>query len=101
MTNDADGGVRIASTRVTLDTVVEAFNEGLTAEEISQQYPVLNLADVYAVLGYYLRHRDSVNAYLEDRSRSATAIRKKIEAEFPSVGFRQRLLARRHERQFP
>ena len=99
LTTDADGGVRIASTRVTLDTVVEAFNEGLTAEEIAQHYPVLALADVYAVIGYYLSHRDSVGTYLQERARSAAAIRKNIEAELPSVGFRERLLARRRERQ--
>ena len=36
---DVDGVIRVAGTRVTLDTLVEAFNEGGTAEEITQQYP--------------------------------------------------------------
>ncbi len=47
---DADGVVRVGGTRVTLDTVVAAFNEGATAEEIVSQYPTLHLADVYAVI---------------------------------------------------
>jgi uncharacterized protein (DUF433 family) len=35
---DADGVVRVAGTRVTLDTIVGAFDAGATAEEIAQQY---------------------------------------------------------------
>ncbi len=98
LTTDAGGTVRIGGTRVTLDTVVEAFGEGLTAEEIAQQYPVLELADVYGVIAYYLRHLDYVRAYLTDRARSAADLRARIEAELPSRDFRERLLARRRER---
>ena len=41
---DGEGVVRVGGTRVTLDTVVAAFNEGATAEEIVYQYPSLDLA---------------------------------------------------------
>lgn len=99
LATDDNGVVRVGGTRVTLDTVVEAFNEGLTAEEIAQQYPVLRLGDLYAVIGYYLRHRADVEVYLEDQRRSADEIRSRIEAELPPTGFRERLLARRNERQ--
>ncbi|HYV38047.1 MAG TPA: DUF433 domain-containing protein, partial [Gemmataceae bacterium] len=51
---DSDGVLRVSETRVTLDTIVGAFTEGATAEEIAQQYPSVPLADVYAVIGYYL-----------------------------------------------
>jgi hypothetical protein len=43
-----EGVVRVGGTRVTLDVVVAAFEEGATAEEIAQQYPSLRLADIYA-----------------------------------------------------
>jgi uncharacterized protein (DUF433 family) len=43
---DADGVVRVRRTRVTLDTIVPAFTEGATAEEIVQQYPSISLADI-------------------------------------------------------
>jgi len=36
---DSDGVVRVGGTRVTLDTIVTAFNNGATAEEIVHQYP--------------------------------------------------------------
>jgi uncharacterized protein (DUF433 family) len=62
---DAEGVMRIGRTRVTLDTMIAAFVDGATAEEIVQQYPSLNLADVYAVIAYYLRRRSEVEAYLQ------------------------------------
>ena len=61
---DADGVVRVAGTRVTLDTIVAAFDAGATAEEeIAQQYSSIALADVYSVITYYLRHKTAVSAY--------------------------------------
>lgn len=92
---DREGVVRVGDTRVTLDTVVEVFLEGATAEEISQQYPSLNLADIYAVLGYYLHHRDEVEAYLRERGKQATEVRRQNELRFDPANVRHRLLARR------
>ncbi len=51
---DADGTVRVGGTRVTLDTIVGAYLDGATAEDIVDGFPTLELADVYAVLSYYL-----------------------------------------------
>ncbi len=92
---DKDGVVRVGGTRVTLDTVVAAFNEGATAEEIVQQYPSLQLADVYAVISYYLRNRSEVETYLKKRQRQAEKIRKENETRYDPHGIRERLLARR------
>lgn len=92
---DAHGVVRVAKTRVTLDTVVKAFLEGCTSEEIGEQYPSLGLSDIYLVIGYYLRHRDEVNAYLAERQRKADIIQQEVEQRFNPVGIRERLLARR------
>jgi len=96
---DANGVVRVGGTRVTLDTVVAAFQEGATAEEIVFQYPSLNLADVYAAITYYLRHRSEVEAYLEQRQARADEVRKQNEARFDPQGIRERLLARRAEQE--
>lgn len=91
---DRDGVMRVGKTRVTLDTVVAAFNEGATAEEIAQQYPSLNLADIYAVIGYYLRRRGEVEKYLQERQKLAEAVRQENEARFNPVGVREKLLVR-------
>lgn len=92
---DADGVIRVGSTRVSLDSVVGAFLEGATSEEIAQQYPSLDLADVYSVISYYLRHRDEVRAYLQAREALASRVRLENEARFDPSGVRDRLLARR------
>jgi uncharacterized protein (DUF433 family) len=92
---NADGVVRVGKTRVTLDTVVTAFNQGSTAEEITLQYPSLQLADVYAVISYYLRHQQEVETYLQHRQQRAKEIRQLNETQFDSQGVRDRLLSRR------
>jgi uncharacterized protein (DUF433 family) len=95
LVTNADGVVQIGGTHVTLDTVVAAFGDGATAEEIVHQYPALQLADVYAVITYYLRQRPEVEAYLHQRQRQASEARKQNEARFDPQGVRDRLLARR------
>jgi uncharacterized protein (DUF433 family) len=92
---DADGVVRIAGTRVTLDTLVAAFREGATAETIADQYPSLQLADVYSALGYYLHHQEEVDTYLQRRRLQADQARQENETRFSPIGVRDRLLARR------
>ncbi|CAG0982303.1 hypothetical protein ANRL3_02212 [Anaerolineae bacterium] len=95
LATDQDGVVRISGTRITLDTIVAAFEQGATAEEIAHQYSSLNLADIYAVIGYYLRQRPEVEEYLKGRQRQAQLVREQNEARFDSRGVRGRLLARR------
>ena len=92
---DTHGIVYVGKTRITLDTVVAAFTEGATAEEIVQQYPSLQLADVYHVIGYYLRHPTEVEAYLQQRREQIDTVRQQNEARFDPQGVRDRLLARR------
>jgi uncharacterized protein (DUF433 family) len=68
---DATGTIRVANTRVTLETILEHFRAGATAEELRERFPVLSAADVYAVLAYYLRHQDEVESYLVEQARQA------------------------------
>jgi len=92
---DADGVIRVGGTRVTLDTLVAAFEAGATPEEIVQQYPTVELADVYMVIAYYLRQRTKLDDYLARRDQSARRIRDENERRFDPSGVRNRLLARR------
>jgi uncharacterized protein (DUF433 family) len=85
----------LRGTRVSLETIVAAFDAGATAEEISQQYASVDLASVYAVISYVLDHRGKVDAYVRRRHEAAAAVRGKFEAALPSGGIRARLLARR------
>ena len=95
LTTDAGGVVRVGDTRVSLDSVIFAFKDGSTPEEIVQQYTTLVLADAYAVIVYYLQHQTEVEAYLEERHAQREEIRKEIESRFDPHGIRDRLLARR------
>ncbi|MGH9897600.1 MAG: DUF433 domain-containing protein [Pyrinomonadaceae bacterium] len=94
---DEEGVLRIGESRVSLDSVVIAFNQGSTPEEIVFDYSSLNLSQVYAVISYYLQHRDEVDNYLAKRKVQRAKLRKEIEARHDSQGIRERLLARRRD----
>lgn len=91
---DADKVIRVAGTRVTLETVIETFKTGATPEEIARDFSALQLDDVYAVITYYLRHREEVESYLAKRLAEADEIRKKIGARFDQTGLKERLRTR-------
>jgi len=87
--------IRVGRTRVTLDTLVAAFDRGDTPEEIARNYDALSLGEVYQAIGYYLGHQAEVNAYLERRQSSRAAGQEQAESQHNPSGIRQRLLARR------
>jgi uncharacterized protein (DUF433 family) len=93
--HDLGGTVRAGPTRVTLDTVIGAYNQGLAPEEIVNHYPSLALAVVYLTVGYYLQHRTEVDAYLEWRRVEVEEIRREVERRWNPSGGKERLLARR------
>ena len=78
---DEDGVVRIGRTRVTLDTVVKSYLMGDTVEQIAQAYDTLQLADVHAVISYYLSNRDDVDAYLAEQDKLADELQQQIESK--------------------
>ena|SRR5579883_2195078 len=92
---DEDGVIRVGQTRVPLDTVVIAFQEGASAEEIAQQYPTLQLADVYGAIAFILRNPQAVDAYLHRRRQQAAEIAERCADIQMPAGLRDRLLARR------
>jgi uncharacterized protein (DUF433 family) len=60
-----DSGYWIAGTRVSLDSVVYAFLEGLSPESIMESFDTLTLEEVYGALAFYLGHRDDIDAYVK------------------------------------
>ena len=64
---DAAGALRVGDSRVLLELVIRAFQDGATPETIVQRYSTLKLPEVYAVVAYYLRHQEEVEAYLAGR----------------------------------
>lgn len=94
---DKGGVVRVGGTRLTFDTVVAAYKEGATAEEILQQYPSLKLVDIYFAIAYYLRRRQEVEAYLLERQDQAEEARKLYASPVDLQELRERLAARHVE----
>jgi len=96
---DATGALRVGDSRVLLELVIRAFQDGATPETIVQRYSTLALSDVYAVIAYYLRHRSEVEEYLTRRERKAEAVRQEIESQQGDLSeIRARLLAERPSR---
>ena len=70
-----DQGYWISGTRVSLDSVVLAFGQGLSPETIvGECFPMLTLEQVYGAIAYYLANRAEIDSYL-----------KKADAEFESL----------------
>lgn len=95
---DASGALRVGDSRVLLELVIRAFQDGATPETIVQRYSTLALSDVYAVIAYYLRHRKEVEGYLARREQQATEARQRIESQHGDLSeIRARLLAKRQQ----
>lgn len=93
---DAAGALRVGGSRVLLELVIRAFQDGATPEAIVHRYDTLALADVYAVIAYYLRHRGEVDSYLARREQKAAEVWQRIEGQQGDLSdIRARLLARR------
>src|SRR5687767_2135118 len=93
---DESGAVRVGNTRVLFVLVVRAFQNGATPEDIVRMYETLNLADTYAAVAYYLRHKSEVEAFLTEYDEQAEEVWKKIrERQGDQSGIRARLLARK------
>lgn len=82
---DGGGVVRIGKSRVSLDLIVEQYENGMTPEELIVAYDTLSLAEAYAAIAYYLEHRDEVGQYLQQRADDAAELRAQLEAERPGI----------------
>jgi len=63
-----DGGWRIVGTRVSLDSVVHAYQSGLTPEAIVHEFPTLSLESVHGGIAFYLRNRATIDLYLREQA---------------------------------
>ncbi|MCE9554409.1 MAG: DUF433 domain-containing protein [Planctomycetes bacterium] len=95
--DDEHGVKRVGQTRVMLDSVVAAFEQGHSAETIVQQYPSLTLEEVYGTITYYLANRTEVEQYLlqqgekweqerEKASQSASEVVSRLRSQAAKAG---------------
>jgi len=91
---DVTGAIRVGNSRVLLETVIHAFQDGASPESIVHRYSALSLSDVYNTIGYYLRHQEAVEAYLEQREQLAEVVQQRLSTIQPDLSLiRQRLLS--------
>jgi uncharacterized protein (DUF433 family) len=96
---DEAGGIRIARSRVTLDSLLASYHNGSTPEEIAVQFPVLSLEDIYSSISYYLNHRQEIDSYLDQRSQQAQQLRQQRAQKHNLVDLRRRLLTRQSQKE--
>lgn len=101
ITISPQGVALVRGTRVPIDTVITAFGQGDTPEEIAQNFPTISVADAYAVIAYYLQHQAVVDAYLAERRQRRAAQRAAVEQRLDPHGLRARLLARQAAAEAP
>ena len=70
-----DGAYRITDSRVSLDSVVYAWRDGLSPESIKENFPVLILEEVYGAITFYLANQAEIDTYLSQSEAKFEAAR--------------------------
>lgn len=93
-----DEGYWVAGTRVSLDSIVFAFLDGLSPEMIVTEYfPVLTLEQIYGAITYYLAHRADIDRYLQQADAEFDALRQATRNADPQ--FHAKLMQARRQSQ--
>ena len=96
---DETGAIR-GNSRVLLEIVIRAFQDGASPESIVSQYSTLTLSDTYGAIAYYLKNQEIVEEYLAKREELAESVKQRLEAIQPDLSqIRSRLLAQKNSPQ--
>jgi uncharacterized protein (DUF433 family) len=80
-----NGGYYVAGTRISLDSVVYAFLNGESPEEIARSFPILTLEKVYAAITFYLANRAAIDAYLREGELEFEKLRQESRRKHPQL----------------
>jgi uncharacterized protein (DUF433 family) len=100
---DENGVIRIGNTRVTLHTIIKSYQLGESPEIIYEGFPTIPLADIYAIIAYYLANRQLIDAYIQQVDEEAEHLRQEWEARYTpeqqarTEDFRNTLAKKRQE----
>ena len=75
----------VEGTRVSLDSVVYAFQKGLSPESIVQSFPLLTLEQVYGAIAFYLANRTEIDAYLIAEEAAFDSMPQPLQADAPAL----------------
>jgi uncharacterized protein (DUF433 family) len=91
---DETGAIRVGNSRVLLELVIRAFQDGAAPEAIVMRYSTLSLSDVYSAIAYYLRHQTTVETYMKNREKLAEEVQQRLSNLQPDLTLiRNRLLS--------
>lgn len=82
---ERNGGLYIAGKRISLDSVVYAFNRGAAPESILRSFPLLTLEEIYGAITYYLAHKAEVDEYLANEEVEFEKFRQERRAAHPEL----------------
>lgn len=94
----SDGNVRVIGSRVTMHTIVGRFNEGDTPEDIHEGFPTISIAQINAIIAWYLKNQDEVDEWISEVDAEAEKLRLEIESRPESIAFRERFRRLREQR---
>jgi len=80
-----EGGYRLTGSRVSLDSIVYDWRNGLSPEAIVQNFDTLSLEQVYGAITYYLAHREEVDDHLLKNEAKYDALLEEARAKHPDL----------------
>lgn len=94
-----DGTIRVGGTRLLIDMIVAYHNRGECPEAIYDAFPskYYTVADIYAVIAYYLSHKAAIDKHLADGDKAAEKVWKKIESDPKHIAYMAELRRRKKE----
>ena len=95
----AEGAFRVAGTRISLDSLVYLFREGLSTESMVESFSSLTLEQVHGALAFYLAHQKEVDAYLIEGEKVEE--QQQLESRRTNADLIAKMRRARHESQIP
>lgn len=75
----------VEATRISLDSIVYAFQKGSSPESIVQSFPLLTLEQVYGAIAFYLANRAEIDAYLASEEEAFDAMPQPLQIDDPAL----------------
>jgi uncharacterized protein (DUF433 family) len=77
----AEGGYRVAGSRVSLASIVLAYWEGRSPEAIAEDFTTISAEQVYGAIAFYLHHRAEIDQHLAEQQSAWKALAAASEAQ--------------------
>ena len=91
---DDHGVIRVTGSRITLDVLVDCLEMGDTIDGIHEGFPSISLAQIDAIIRWYLDHKAEADEYIRIGKEEAEKIRREIESRPEYIAFRKRFWSR-------